>query len=75
MDAALKYKLVEKIIQSDDDALLNRVKTILGIKDTDFWSELPKELKAEIHNAKAELDNDLGIPHAQVSAEIASFMK
>lgn len=75
MDAALKYKLVEKIIQSDDDVVLNRVKTILEIKDTDFWSELPKELKAEIRSAKAELDNDLGIPHAQVSAEITDFLK
>ncbi|WP_028297468.1 hypothetical protein [Olivibacter sitiensis] len=41
MDAALKYKIVEKIIQSEDDAVLNKIKSLLGIQDKDFWHELP----------------------------------
>jgi len=75
MDAALKYKLVEKIIQSDDDALLDQVKQVLGIKDTDYWRELPPALKTEIHTAKSELDKGMGIPHSQAVAEIAAFLK
>lgn len=70
MDGALKYKIVEKIIQSNDDVLLNEVNSLLGMGGDDFWSELPTEVKVAINNAKAELDNGEGIPHQQVMEEI-----
>lgn len=70
MDSALKYKIVEKIVQSNDDLLLNQIKSLLGIPDNEFWNELPKVLKEEIISAKEELDNNLGTPHAEVMAEL-----
>jgi len=75
MDTTLKYKLIEKIIQSDDEALLNSVKAVLGISDTDYWQELQSGLKNEINNAKAELDAGLGIPHNRVVDDIEAFLK
>lgn len=76
MDNALKYKIVEKIIQSDDDALLNEVGIILGVPQTDFWSELPEAVKQSINKAKAQLDRGEGIPHDKVMADIKSrFLK
>lgn len=70
MDIALKYKIVEKIIQSDDDTLLNEVGAILGVPQVDFWDELPESVKQSINEAKAELDAGKGIPHDKVMADI-----
>lgn len=70
MDIALKYKIVEKIIQSNDDNLLNEIRSLIGLSETDFWAEIPVEVKQAINKAKAELDRGEGIPHAQVMTEI-----
>lgn len=57
MDIALKYKIVEKIIHSnDDDSLINEFESLLGFLDGDFWGDLPEEVKKTI-TAKDELDN------------------
>jgi len=61
MDIALKYKIVEKIIQSNDDDLLNEIKSLLDSSEIDFWTELPSEVKQAINDAKTELDNGEGI--------------
>ena len=76
MDIALKYKIIEKIIQTQDDAVLNEVKSILGVKENDFWEELPEEVKQSINQAKAELDRGEGIPHEKVMADVRErFLK
>jgi hypothetical protein len=76
MDSALKYKIVEKIIQSEDDKLLNEVGAILGLPQVDYWSELPPEVKQSINEAIAQLDNGEGIPHNEVITSIKErFLK
>lgn len=72
MDIALKYKIAERIIQSEDDTMLNEVKTLMGLADGDFWNELPNEVKQAIDTAKAQLNRGEGIPHEQVMAEFRS---
>lgn len=62
MDITLKYKIVEKIIQIEDEVVLNEVKTLLGLSEKDFWDDLPEEVKESINVAKAELDRGEEIP-------------
>ena len=76
MDITLKHKIVEKIIQSEDDVLLNEIKSLLGLSEKDFWDELPIEVKTAISQAKDELDRGEGIPHDKVMNEVKSrFLK
>jgi len=75
MDISTKYKLVEKIIQTEDDHLLNEVKSLLGVSDEDFWTTLPEPLKQAISKAKTELDNNEGIPHQQVMDEVNRILE
>jgi len=70
MDTALKYKIVEKIIQTDDDALLNEITALIGLSEGDFWDNLPNEIKKGIDKAKSELDNGEGIPDNEITAEV-----
>lgn len=46
MDSSVKYKIVEKIINTDDELLLNEIKSLLGLADEDFWLELNESTKA-----------------------------
>jgi len=76
MDSALKYKIVEKIIQSEDDKVLNEVGAILVLAQLDYWSELPHEIKQSINEAKVQLDKGEGIPHNEVITSIKErFLK
>ena len=70
MDIALKHKIAEKIIESNDENLLNEIKSSGGLSDRDFWVDLPSEVKQAISQAKDELDRGEGIPHAEVMTEM-----
>ncbi|GGH15470.1 hypothetical protein [Mucilaginibacter phyllosphaerae] len=72
MDIALKYKIVEKIIQSSDDYILNQIQTLLNVPEPDFWDDIPENIKKAIGEAKEELDRGEGIAHAQVMADVKS---
>ena len=70
MDIALKYKIVEKIIQSDDEVLLNEINSLVGLSETDFWTAVPPTIKQAIEKAKQELDRGEGISHSQVIDDV-----
>lgn len=70
MDIEQKYKILEKIMQSDDDILLNEIDSLLTASKYDFWSDLPDGVKSAINKAQTELDKGEGIPHQQVMSEI-----
>ena len=61
---------MEKIIQSNDENLLNEIKSLVGLSEGDFWTELPAEVKQAVNRAKAELSRAEGTPHSQVIAEV-----
>lgn len=70
MDNSIKYKIVEKIIQSNDESLLNEIKSLVGLSEGDFWADLPAEVKQAVDKAKGELNRGEGLPHSQVMAEV-----
>ena len=70
MDIKQKNKIVEKIMQSEDDVLLNEIDSLLTGSKHDFWNDLPGAIKRSIDQAKTELDSGEGIPHQQVMSEI-----
>jgi len=76
MDIAQKNKIVEKIMQSEDDTLLNEIDSLLSTSQYDFWPDLPAQVKQSIEKAKEQLDRGEGIPHEQIMAEIRErFLK
>lgn len=70
MDIALKYKIVEKIIQSNDEVLLNEIKSLMGLSEGDWWDEVPAGLKQKIKKSKSEHDTGDAVLHAEVMSEI-----
>lgn len=72
MENKEKNALIKKLIDTDEDAILDQVKAILGVNNQDFWDELPKHIKLSVEQAKQELKSDTGIPHDKVMSEIKS---
>jgi uncharacterized protein (UPF0147 family) len=72
MDISVKYKIVEKIIQSNDDKILNQIKALLNAPEPDFWDDIPENVQKAINEAKAQLDRGEGIPHSQVMTDVRS---
>jgi hypothetical protein len=70
VDIKQKNKIVEKIMESEDDILLNEIDSLLNSSKHDFWNDLPEAVKQSIDQAKIQLDNGQGIPHQQVMEEI-----
>ncbi len=70
MDISLKYRIVEKIIRSNDDILLNQINGLLGLSENDFWTDLPTEVQQAIRKSEQEFELGQSIPHIQVIDEI-----
>ena len=70
MDISLKYKIVEKIIQSNDDKILNQIKALLNVPEPDFWDDIPENVQKAINEAKSQLDKGEGIPHSEVMTDV-----
>lgn len=71
-----KNSLIKKLIDTEEDAILDQVKVILGVDTKDFWNELPEHVKESVNQAKEELKKGQGIGHDNVMAEIKNkFLK
>jgi hypothetical protein len=70
MDASTKFKMVEKIITSEDDALLEEVKSLLGLSEHDFWDDLSDSARASVQRGLEQSNRGETRPHEEVMAEI-----
>jgi len=71
MDSAVKYKIISKIISTNDESVLNSVKSILKIEDeADFWDELSMDDKTAIDEGLEQLDKGQYVSHESVQEEI-----
>jgi hypothetical protein len=71
MDISVKFKIISEIIKSNDEEILNAVKTILNIEDKlDFWEEISEEDQLAIDQALEQLDRGNFISRESVDAEV-----
>ncbi|MEL6560939.1 MAG: hypothetical protein AAFQ94_22280, partial [Bacteroidota bacterium] len=72
MNAAVKYQMISKIINSKDDALLNQIRELLGIEEVDFWDELGVEDQRAIDEGLNQLNNNDSVSHHKVINELVT---
>lgn len=76
MDTTVRYKIVEKIVNTEDETLLQEVFTLLNMSETDFWSDLPVATQTSIERGIADAQQGKTRPHQEVIDEIkARFAK
>lgn len=78
--AILKNELHRLVVQTDDMAVLSRVKKIFdlmleeGAKEEDWWDELTEQEKSMIQKGLQQLDNGERIPNSQARLEINKLL-
>ncbi|MEQ1585468.1 MAG: hypothetical protein ABL895_06300 [Cyclobacteriaceae bacterium] len=72
MNVKEKYRIVEKIIQTNDDSILEEVKDLLGIYDdsSDFWATLPDSVKQTIEESLKQIKEGKVHANEEVMADI-----
>jgi thiamine pyrophosphate-dependent acetolactate synthase large subunit-like protein len=70
MDIQTKYLIIEKLMQTQDEQILNQVKELLGITDKDWWDEISQAEKEAIQKGIDQLDKGEGIPHEEVMKRV-----
>lgn len=72
----MKYRMISKIINSNDEGVLNAVKSLLNIEDdADFWEGLSTEDQAAITEGLNQLDMGQHVSHQSVREEIKDRFK
>lgn len=73
MDISVKYRIISEIINSNDEQILNAVKSLLKIEDeVDFWEGLTTEDQAAIDEGLEQLDKGKYESRESVRKEIES---
>jgi predicted transcriptional regulator len=67
---ALKIDLVQRILNTQNSTLLNRINNILEKEvETDWWDQLPKEVQDSIREGISDVENGRILTHDQVMQE------
>lgn len=70
MDLISKYELIEKIVNTENETLLQQVKHLLEEEEAEDWNDLPVELKKSIQRGLSQSKKGQGTPHSKVMKEI-----
>lgn len=70
MDIQIKYLIIERLMQTKDDHILNQVKELLGITDKDWWEEISIAERQAIEQGIRQLDQGQGTAHEEVMKRV-----
>ncbi len=65
MDASLKYNLIEKLVNTEDEAVLSQVRDFLNV-EKNYWDTLNPKLKEALDVALLQAEKKDCLPHEQV---------
>ncbi|HEX8528543.1 MAG TPA: hypothetical protein VF646_00905 [Cytophagales bacterium] len=75
MDTTLKYQLIEKIVQTDDEAVLREIQALLESATGDWWATTSEAERESIERGIGQADRGEVVPHAQAWAQIMANRK
>lgn len=70
MDLISKYDLIEKIVRTDNEMLLQQVKHLLDEEEAESWESLSPALKTSINKGYKQSKTGGVKPHSKVIEEL-----
>ncbi len=70
MDIQTKYRLIEKLVNTNNEEVLQQVKAILEGDGSDFWDDTSDEEKKAIETVIKQLNEGNSFSYEQVRAEV-----
>jgi predicted transcriptional regulator len=75
MDSTLKYQLIEKIVQTNDESLLQEINALLESASGDWWHTISEAERAAIDEGLGQADRGEVIPHEDAMRQIQLRMQ
>ncbi len=75
MDATLKYQLIEKIVQTNDESVLQEIKALLESASGDWWNTISEAERAAIDEGLAQADRGETLSHEDAMRQIQLRMQ
>jgi len=69
MEAGLKLDIIQKIVNTDDDAVLKQIKDLLDSLSNDWYFSISEEERASIQRGEKDLDAGRKFSHEEIMAE------
>ena len=69
---AEKIKLVQTILNLESETVIKQIKAVLENNTTDFWDEMPDEIKASVMRGIKQADKGEFKNHDEVMKKLAS---
>ncbi len=69
-----KIELVKRLLDTNDEAILQQIKDVFENQDKDFWDELPDHVKNGIARAKKQANEGLFTPHDEVMKKYDKYL-
>ena len=66
IDTKEKYTIIEKVMRTEDQAVLNQIKEILEFSEENFWKDVSPALKASLKRGIDQSERQEGISHEEV---------
>ena len=70
---AEKLELLEKLLQTNDEETIVRVKAAFESSDRDFWDELPKSIQQQLTESIDQADQGELIRHEDVMKKYSQW--
>ena len=70
MNSDTKYKIVERIVNTNDETLLKEIYALLDMSETDFWHDLSPSVQASIEQGLEDVRQGKTRSHQEVISEI-----
>jgi len=69
-----KIELVKRLLDTDDESVIQQVKEVFEIHEKDFWNDLPEHVKTGIERAKKQAQAGLLTPHDEVMKKYTKYL-
>lgn len=73
--ATLKLELAKQLLNTDDNGIINHIKAVFQTQSSDWWADLPREVKASVERGLAQSERGETIPHEQVMKRYKKWLR
>jgi hypothetical protein len=69
-----KIALAKRLLETDDEAVLNQIKQIFESQEKDFWNDLPEQVKEGISRAQKQAAAGKLTSHDEVMKKYTRYL-
>ncbi|MCW3103994.1 MAG: hypothetical protein JWO09_2434 [Bacteroidetes bacterium] len=73
--AVTKVELVKQLLNSNNTALIKHIKALFETEDSDFWDEMPADIKQSVERGLKQADKGELKSHSDVMKKYKKWLK